>query len=248
VNDFRATPPEVSLVIACYNEELVIQDSVAELTAILETMRHTWEIIFVDDGSHDRTVPLLQEIIRNDARMTLITHPKNVGRGGTVSDGIRRAVGSVVGFIDIDLETHARYIPGLVDTVERGADLAIARRTYKLRPRLLLRAFLSKAYMFLASILLQMPRVDTETGCKFFNRRRILPVLDEIEDSHWFWDTEVVVRSQLKGYSIVEIPTLFLRRQDLPSTVNVISDTLDYLRKLWRFRRTVQLLRSRNPH
>ncbi len=211
-------------------------------------MRHSWEIIFVDDKSHDQTVPLIQEMIRDDARMTLIRHPENIGRGGTVRDGIRQATGLVVGFIDIDLETHARYIPSLVNTVERGADLAVARRTYQLRPGLLLRAFLSRAYMLLVSILLQNPRVDTETGCKFFNRRRILPVLDEIEDSHWFWDTEVVVRSQLRGYSIVEVPTLFLRRQDLPSTVNVISDTLDYLRKLWRFRRTVQLLRSRNSH
>lgn len=81
---------------------------------------------------------------------------------------------------------------------------------------------------------------DTETGYKFFRRERILPVLDEIEDQRWFWDTEVMVRSHYKQYQIVEIPCLFLRRFDKKSTVSPLSHIGDYFRKLCRFRKVVR--------
>lgn len=80
---------------------------------------------------------------------------------------------------------------------------------------------------------------DTETGYKFFKRERILPVLDDIQDQRWFWDKEVMARSFYRGYRIVEIPCLFLRRFDRASTVSPLADTVDYFRKLWRFRKTV---------
>jgi hypothetical protein len=167
-----------------------------------------------------------------------------MGRGRAVTDGIRIAQGDIVGYIDIDLEVHARYIPSLAQAILRGADLATAHRIYKVQPRLFHRFVLSSGYIWLMQTLLDVPLKDTETGFKFFKRSRILPVLDEIDDERWFWDTEVMVRSYLKGYTIEEIPCLFVRRYDKQSTVNIFRDTLDYFVKLWRFRSVVKRLRA----
>ena len=237
-----APHPDLSLVLACYNEGQVIEDSVAEIVTVLDGTRYSYEIIFVDDCSTDRTRELIERIMGRypGKRISRIFHEQNKGRGGTVSDGIRAAEGVVAGFIDIDLEVHAHYIPSCVNALENGADVAVGRRVYKLNLRSLDRYLMSTGYVWLVRRLLGVDLHDTETGYKFFKRERILPVLDEIEDQRWFWDTEVMVRSYYRDYQIAEIPCLFLRRFDKTSTVSPLSDTLDYFRKLWRFRKTVK--------
>jgi glycosyltransferase involved in cell wall biosynthesis len=237
-----ASPVDLSLVLACYNEELVIEDSVAEILKVLDDTRYSYEVIFVDDCSKDRTRQLIDRLIERypDKRMSRIFHTENKGRGGAVSDGIRAAQGDVAGFIDIDLEVHARYIPSCVNAVQNGADVAVGRRVYKLNLRSLDRYVLSTGYVWLVRRIMGVDLNDTETGYKFFKRERILPVLDAIDDQRWFWDTEVMVRSYYKEYNIAEIPCLFLRRFDKASTVSPLADTVDYFRQLWRFRKTVK--------
>jgi len=236
------TPPDLSLVLACYNEELVIEGSVADILQVLDDTRYSYELIFVDDCSRDRTRELIDRLIERypDKRMSRVFHTENKGRGGAVSDGIRAAHGDVAGFIDIDLEVHARYIPSCVNAVRNGADIAVGRRIYKLNLRSLDRYVLSAGYVWLVRRLLGVNLNDTETGYKFFKRERILPVLDEIDDQRWFWDTEVMVRSYYKEYNVAEIPCLFLRRFDKASTVSPLADTVNYFRQLWRFRKTVK--------
>lgn len=241
-------PLDLSLVLACYNEEPVIEESVRQ---ILETLDHTtlkYEIIFVDDCSRDRTRELIDATIaiHRDKNLSRLFHDKNIGRGGAVSDGIRAARGEVAGYIDIDLEVRAHYIPACTLAVQQGADIAIGLRIYRFQPRSLDRFVLSKGYHALAQKMLGMDEFwDTESGYKFFNRRRILPILDEIEDQRWFWDTEVMVRAALHGYRIIEIPVLFLRDYDKTSSVNPTRDTLDYIQRLWQFRETVQELKRK---
>jgi hypothetical protein len=91
---------------------------------------------------------------------------------------------------------------------------------------------------------LRVPLNDTETGFKFFRREKILPVLGRTEDRGWFWDTEIMVRAHHAGLTIIEIPALFIRRFDKRSSLHPFGDTLDYARKLWRFRQTARALGS----
>lgn len=238
---------DLTLVLACFNEEPVFVESVQTIFNVLDITNLTWEIIFVDDCSRDRTRELIHQVIQANPHRNLscILHEKNMGRGRTVSEGLRAARGTIVGYVDIDLEVHARYITTCVLAIQKGADIATAYRVYKFYWRGLVRWIVSHGYMWLERWLLNVPLKDTETGFKFFRREKILPVLDEIEDERWFWDTEVMVRSYLRGYRIEEIPCLFQRRFDKHSTVNVVGDSLDYFGKLWRFRKTVTQIRSR---
>jgi glycosyltransferase AglD len=232
-------PPDLSLVIACYNEEPLLETSVRETFRVLDGMRATSEVIFVDDRSGDRTREIIDTIIALHPGRALrkIEHSVNVGRGGTVADGIRAARGRYVGFLDIDLEVHARYIPSCLAALDEGYDVATALRIYKFTWRSVDRYILSTGYRALMRRLTRVSLQDTETGFKFFRRDRILPVLDQTEDTGWFWDTEIMVRAQRAGLRIVEIPALFIRRFDKRSSVNAIPDTIAYLKKLWRFRR-----------
>ena len=83
--------------------------------------------------------------------------------------------------------------------------------------------------------MLKIPVKDTETGYKFFNRERILPILTKATDPGWFWDTEVMALSYHANLKIVELPCLFIRRSDKKSSVKIFRDSFEYFSKLVKF-------------
>jgi glycosyltransferase involved in cell wall biosynthesis len=234
--------PLLSVIVACYNEEEVLAESFETLRQTLEDFSRPWEVIFVDDASRDRTREILGDIIGSHPGLPLrvILHERNQGRGATVADGFRAARGEIAGYLDVDLEVHSRYIPSLVREIRNGADIATVRRIYAFQLRALDRYFMSRGYSYLVRKLLAISFYDTETGYKFFRREAVLPLLDEIQDPGWFWDTEFMVRAARRGLRIREIPGAYVRRWDKTSTVSSLRDSLGYLRKLLAFRRALR--------
>lgn len=234
--------PQFSLVVACYHEAPHLEASMAEVFAVLDAWRRPCEVIFIDDASRDETPAVIRRILAAHPARQLSAHfhASNVGRGGTVSEGIRLARAPLVGFIDIDLEVHARYLLPCLLALEQGADVVTALRIYRFEWRSLDRYILSRGYRWLQHRLLTVPVQDTETGFKLFRRDRILPVLDRCEDTGWFWDTEVMVRASEAGLRCVEVPALFLRRFDKQSTVRPLHDTMEYFARLRQFRRRLR--------
>lgn len=231
---------DVSVVIATYNEGDYLADSVAQIRAVLDQTRLAYELIVVDDASRNDTPAVVRRLVEEHGDvLRAVFRQTNQGRGGTVSDGMRLARGAWVGFLDIDLEVHARYIPAMVLALQDGCDVATAHRVYRLDLRHLHRQLLSAGYRRLSQRLLHHSLMDTETGYKFFHRERILPILDQCRDRGWFWDTEVMVRAQRAGLRIAEIPCVFTYRFEKSSSVRIWRDVRDYLAKLWRFRRDV---------
>jgi glycosyltransferase involved in cell wall biosynthesis len=230
--------PYLSLVLACYNEAEHLESSFTEIRETLGQTPWPFEIIFVDDSSRDATPELLRALVARhaDLDLKLIVHERNQGRGATVSDGFRLARGTITGYIDVDLEVHCRYIPALVRAIEKGADIATVRRIYAFQILSLGRYVMSRGYSWLVHRMLRLPFHDTETGYKFFRRDRVLPLLDEIEDGGWFWDTEFMARAAAGGLRVVEIPGAYLRRSDKTSTVKGIRDSISYFRRLLHFR------------
>jgi glycosyltransferase involved in cell wall biosynthesis len=236
---------DLTVVIPCYREGTHIAHSFPELLAALHRSRLDFEVIFIDDGSPDDTVEKLTALTATEPRTRLVCNEKNLGRGGTVMKGIRMSSAKVAGFIDIDLSTPPLYVPHLAAVIaEDRVDVATCRRSYKIEPHVFhkvwLRYILSYGYRVLGRWVLGHGLADTETGCKFFHREKILPVLERIEDPRWFWDTEVMVYSWLAGLRIVEVNSIFVRRPEKPSTVKVAHDVAEYLRNLVAFRRRIR--------
>lgn len=228
---------DVSLILACYNEGPIFSKNVKQVFSILDQTDFSHEVIFVEDHSQDRTKQKVAQILKNNPRrnLSVIFHQQNQGRGKTVTDGIYQAKGRVVGFIDIDLEIPADYIPRFINAILQGTDVAVARRVYDFNLTSLPRWLASKGYVFLRKKLLGDKIEDTEAGYKFFKRDKILPVLTKCQDSGWFWDTEIIMRSIKAGLKIKQIPTVFIRNLKKKSTVRLLPDTWDYLYKLFSF-------------
>ena len=237
--------PDLSVIIPCYNEELILEDNFNNIKDILDRAAFEYEIIFVDDGSKDKTVEIAKKIAQKDKKTKLICHDKNIGRGKAVEDGIWASRGKIVGFLDIDLQVPARYIIPLVIEIEKGTDVATAFRVYDIRLHMIHRFILSKGYNRLLRFMLNTSIKDSETGFKFFSREKALPLLQEIKEKHWFWDTEVMVRAELRGYKIKEIPCLCIREEAQKSTVRIFKDVRYYLINLFRFKKEMERIRAK---
>lgn len=228
---------DFSLIIACYNEEGLLRESIKAVLSVLDDTKLTYELIFVDDKSRDNTREIIASLVKKNKNFRAVYHDVNQGRGKTVRDGIALAQGNVVGFIDIDLEVSPVYIPQFVRMITDGqADVITGLRVYREGLSSLHRAILSRGYSWLMRSMLGIPLKDTETGYKFFDRKKILPILKKTKNNGWFWDTEIMTFAYYEGLNIREEPVLFIRRFDKISSVRLFHDTLDYINNLIMFR------------
>lgn len=232
----------LSVVLPCYNEEEhIVREGVAKVLEMLELLQVPHEIILVDDGSRNNTRAVIEQAIQSHPGKPIrkIFNRVNLGRGGAVMEGIQAARYDVVGYLDIDLEIGSQYLPTFYAAVKSGADLAVAERIYKVQftPFCLARFILSKGYIWLSALLLKIRYPDTEAGYKFFRSEKVLGLLPKMCDTHWFWDTEIVVRGHDAGWKIRFLPCLFQRRDDKKSSVRVVRDTWAYFKALLKYRR-----------
>jgi dolichol-phosphate mannosyltransferase len=124
MND-ETSPPAVSVVVPLFNEEENVPILQAELSAALAHVNH--EIIFVDDGSTDRTLSRLTK----SPEIRVLHFEKNTGQSAALYVGAKAARGAIVVLIDGDLQNDPADIPRLVAEVERGADLVCGYRAQR---------------------------------------------------------------------------------------------------------------------
>lgn len=230
-------PLDLSLILPCYNEVPVFIESVTRIVDALSLSRLTYEVIFVDDESYDETADLIRKMCKKNTTMRALFHEENQGRGQSVKDGIDVATGKVVGYFDIDCEVSPIYIPHMVRQILEGrTDVVIGNRMYRSSLVSLPREVLSVGYRRLVDRILDTGGLDTETGCKFFNRVKILPIVKKTRHRGWFWDTEIIIRAKRARLRITQVPVLFLRRFDKHSTVRPVRDIMEYLVSIWKFR------------
>lgn len=225
-----------SLILPVFNEGKIFETNIESIYKNLANLKENWEVIFVEDKSTDDSTEILKKISTKLPNTKVILHTKNQGRGKTVSDGIKAAKGTYCGFLDVDLEVSSDYIPLFIKELEKGFDLVVGNRFYEKNLTALTRVISSRGYKLIVRSLLNLPVDDTEAGYKFFQRKKILPVLSKITENGWFWDTEVCARAYWAGLKISQIPVLFIRRVDKKSTVRLLPDTWDYMKKIFEFR------------
>src|SRR3989338_8101429 len=233
--------PDISLVIACYNQANHLEQNIHRIESILQRTKYSYEFLLIDDASQDDTAEIIKKITENKEIFSAFFHNKNVGRGGTVREGLLKARGTYIGFLDIDLEVHPQYLFSLITALEEGADVATVKRVYKwdFSLNFLIRTILSVIYKKIVKVVLQLPYDDTETGFKFFNRQKTASFITQSENNGWFWDTEIMAIAHHSNLKVVELPGLFIRNDEKQSTVKPFIDSIKYLRSLYNFRKKI---------
>lgn len=112
--------PVLSVVVPCYNEEQTLDPLLADLLPVLEGMGHSFEIVFVDDGSRDATVARLTELAAGDGRLGIVRLSRNFGKEVAISAGLDHARGEAVIIMDADLQHPPALLPQLVAAWREG--------------------------------------------------------------------------------------------------------------------------------
>ena len=233
---------DISIVVPCYQEEGHLRKSVEVIYNLLIVTKYKFEVIFVDDCSKDKTRDVILSIVKDFPDTQYLFHRENMGRGGAFLEGVKLARGKYIGFLDIDLEVSHIYLLNVISELENGSDVVIVHRHYALAPSItfIVRHILSVGYKILIHKYLGTPRMDTESGFKFFKRDCILNLSGQIESKRWFFDTEVMVFAHLNKYKIKEVDGLFMRNIGKTTTVKVFSDTIDYFIELFKFKKRLR--------
>lgn len=203
----------------------------------LRDLTSSAEVIIAEDGSSDGTYDIAVKLAKWSADIRLLHSEKRCGKGLALKRAIKAANGDVICFMDADQSTDMSYLPTLIDAVRvEGYDIAIASRLVPASntERSKKRSIASKAYNMMVRLILRSQVYDHQCGFKAFKRSSILPILDRIKDERWFWDTEMLVRAQLAGYKIKEIPVKWDEADS--SRFNLIKDGFDMGTKIIKLR------------
>src|SRR5271156_1736790 len=114
----------LSIVIPIHNEEPSILPLYDRLTVVLESLRRSYEILFVDDASTDRSFELLANLVETDGHLKIIRLRRNFGQSAALSAGFHEAKGDVIIAMDGDLQHAPEDIPALLRKIDEGFDIA----------------------------------------------------------------------------------------------------------------------------
>ncbi len=195
-----STPPAVSVVIPLYNEEENVPILQSELSAALAGIAH--ELIFVDDGSTDRTL----ERLTKTPEVRVLQFERNAGQSAAMYAGANAARGSIVILIDGDLQNDPADIPKLLAEIERGADLVCGYRAK--RKDTLVKRLTSRIANFVRSRFTRDGVRDTGCTLKAM-RRECVRTLVPFKGMHRF--IPALVKGA--GYHLVEVPVNHRPRQ-----------------------------------
>lgn len=118
-----SAPPHISVVVPVFNEEENLAELNARLVRALDSTGKPWEVIYVDDGSTDRSLDLLLGCAAGDPRIRVVEFNRNYGQHAAVFAGLAQTRGDIVVTLDADLQNPPEEIPRLVDKMEEGYDV-----------------------------------------------------------------------------------------------------------------------------
>lgn len=121
-------PIQLSVIIPIYNEEENIPSLYKELNDVLARLGKTFEIIFIDDGSSDNSLMLLNEIQQNDSHVVVISFRKNFGQTAAMSAGFDHARGEIIVTMDGDMQNDPADIEGMIQKINEGYDVVTGWR------------------------------------------------------------------------------------------------------------------------
>ncbi|MFO0839041.1 MAG: glycosyltransferase family 2 protein [Phycisphaerae bacterium] len=124
----RNARPTISVVIPAFNEQECLPLLHARLTGVLSASRTDYELVFVDDGSRDATLPVLRRLAASDAHVRYGSFSRNFGHEAASSAGLCAARGEVVVLMDADLQDPPELLPEMLEQWRLGYDVVLARR------------------------------------------------------------------------------------------------------------------------
>jgi len=194
--------PEISVVIALFDEEETLDPLYRRLTETLGELQRPYELVFVDDGSLDGSYRKLVALYEADPQhVRVIQFRRNFGKTAALAAGFREAEGDVIVTLDADLQDDPTEIPRMLEVLEDGYDLIVAWRQRRQDP--LDKTLPSRLFNATVATLTGVKLHDFNCGFKVY-RREATAYLKLYGDLHRF----IPVLVSWKGFRVTEVPVV----------------------------------------
>ncbi|HQZ35605.1 MAG TPA: glycosyltransferase [Ilumatobacteraceae bacterium] len=231
-------PRSLSVVVPCFDEELRIGASLAQLCDTLTEMSlPEWEVLVVDDQSTDRTAAIVESWAAMHPQVHLARAQGGKGKGAAVRTGVLLARYDAVLVVDADLAADLGVVPQMCQRLA-SADVVIGSRLLSgavVEPaRSLGRRTGALVFRTAVRLMTTLRVTDPQCGCKMFRRDVVQPHIAELRTNGYAYEIELLLRLTKSGAVIEEIPVTWREGRD--SKVRVLSDGFSMLGELWSAR------------
>src|SRR3990170_1899215 len=227
---------ELSFIVPAYNEEDSIEDALGAVDEAVRNRNLPYEIIVVDDGSKDRTLPKAARYASRNCHVRVVSYSPNVGKGYAIKAGFMQTSGEVVVFVDSDLDIDLSMISDYVDALKHG-DIVVATKWHpsSVVAMPLSRKILSRSFNVLVKILTGANIGDTQVGLKVMRKSAFINIFPRLAVKRYAFDVELLTVANLYGLRIIEMP-IQLKIKDFFDPKEVYRMFVDLLGIAYRLR------------
>jgi glycosyltransferase involved in cell wall biosynthesis len=229
----------VDIVIPVYNEERDLERGVTRLREFLhQNCPYRWRIVVADNASKDRTLEIAQALTQRWPGEVSSIHLERKGRGRALRRAWLDSDADVVSYMDVDLSTGLDAFMPMIEPLVKG-ELHVATGS-RLLPasrtkRSLKRDFISRTYNLMIKLMFPRKRFsDAQCGFKACTRQAVQELVPRVADQAWFFDTELLLRSEQRGYRVHDVPVQW--NEDPSTTVKITSTAWEDIKGLLRVR------------
>jgi len=203
---------KIEIVIPAYNEAEILENNVDKLIGFLKVNFNYYKnckVIIADNGSIDNTWNIAKKLEKKYSEVRCL-HLNQKGRGRALRKAWLESQADIVSYMDADLSADLAAFPKLIDLITTGGcDIAVGFRglSNSRIKRTLLRKFLSCAYNFLIKSVFNLRQYpDAQCGFKAMRKKAIDEIIPKIKNQNWFFDSELLILAEKKGYKINYLP------------------------------------------
>ena len=164
---------KLSLIIPCYNEEASLPAFYSVVCAVLETISYDAELLFIDDGSKDKTLSILKEYAEKDTRVKYLSFSRNFGKEAAMYAGFCNATGDFVAVMDADMQDPPALLPEMLKILESGEYDSVATRRVNRKGEPKIRSFFARAFYKLLGKISDIDLVDGARDFRLMKRKMV---------------------------------------------------------------------------
>lgn len=173
---------KITVIVPCFNEQDALPIYYKEMCRVMHKMPEVEiEMLFVDDGSTDRTLSVMKDLNSLDEKCKYLSFSRNFGKEAAIYAGLKNATGDYVAIMDVDLQDPPELLPQMYQILEEGEydNVATKRSTRKGEP--VIRSFLSETFYKCINKISKTEIVSGARDYRFMNRRMVDAVLEMSE-------------------------------------------------------------------
>lgn len=172
--------PKISLIIPCYNEEESIPLFYEATKKVLATMPVNYELIFIDDGSHDNTLTAIKSLCKDNCVKYLVLS-RNFGKEAAIYAGLKSASGDYIATMDVDLQDPPALLPTMYDDLANNRFDCVGTRRISRVGEPKIRSFFARLFYKLINKMTSVPIVDGARDYRLMTRKMVASILSMAE-------------------------------------------------------------------